>query len=82
VAFDLPEHRVTAGEAAIYATPNEELDFAKKIVWLMDHPDEREKMGKIGRERIETHLSWAHQKPVLIAAYETVFNHSRRGLFG
>lgn len=81
VAFDLPEHRVTAGEAAIYATPNEELDFAKKIAWLMDHPEERERMGKIGRERIETSLSWDHQKPILVKAYETVFSHSRRGLF-
>jgi glycosyltransferase involved in cell wall biosynthesis len=26
VAFDLPEHRVSAGESALYACPNEELD--------------------------------------------------------
>lgn len=81
VAFDLPEHRVTAGEAAIYAEPNNELDFAKKIVRLMDNPEERRKMGTIGRERIETKLSWSHQKPILVDAYKTVFAHPRRGLF-
>ena len=81
VAFDLPEHRVTADGAAIYATPNEELDFAKKIAYLMDHPEEREKMGKIGRERIETKLSWEHQSRILLEAYETVFKHPIRGWF-
>ncbi|NJO07508.1 MAG: glycosyltransferase [Chloroflexaceae bacterium] len=36
VAFDLTEHRNSAQDAALYATPNEEQDFARKIAQLMD----------------------------------------------
>ena len=32
VAFDLTEHRATAGEAALYAKPNDEHDFARLIL--------------------------------------------------
>ena len=69
VAFELPETRFTAGEAAIYATPNEELDFARKIAILMDDPTRRKEMGRIGRERIEKELAWHYQKENLLDAY-------------
>lgn len=41
VAFDLPEHRVTAQDAALHAQPNDDLDFAMKIGLLMDDPELR-----------------------------------------
>ena len=46
VAFDLPEHRITAGGAALYARPNDELDFARQLAVLMDNPEQRQKMGE------------------------------------
>ena len=48
VAFDLPEHRVTAQGAAIYRNPNDEADFARNIAILMDDPDRRHTMGRLG----------------------------------
>jgi glycosyltransferase involved in cell wall biosynthesis len=72
VAFDLPEHRVTAQDAALYARPNDELDFARHIVTLMDDPQRRDKMGRAGRERVEKELAWPHQAMRLIHAYETL----------
>ena len=69
VAFELPETRFTAGEAAIYATPNEELDFARKIATLMDDPRRRKEMGRIGRERVENELAWPYQEANLLDAY-------------
>jgi glycosyltransferase involved in cell wall biosynthesis len=72
VAFDLPEHRVTADAAALYAHPNDELDFARKIAILMDDCEMRKEMGRVGRERIEKELAWNHQEAYLINAYETV----------
>lgn len=70
VAFDLPEHRVTAKGAALYARPNDELDFARQIELLMDNPEQRKEMGRIGRERIEKELAWDYQTVHLIKAYE------------
>ena len=72
VAFDLPEHRVTAQDAAVYARPNDELDFARQIAALMDDPQRRQKMGQMGRERVETELAWAYQEKHLLEAYEAL----------
>jgi glycosyltransferase involved in cell wall biosynthesis len=69
VAFDLPEHRFSAQDAAVYARPNDELDFARKIALLMDDPARRHTMGQRGRKRIEQQLAWPHQEQQLLAAY-------------
>ena len=69
VAFDLPEHRVSAADAALYAQPNDELDFACKIAELIDNPALRERMGKIGEKRISTSFAWQLQVKHLLEAY-------------
>jgi len=69
VAFDLTEHRVSAQDAAVYAQPNDELDFARHIALLMDDPQRRRSMGASGRRRIETELAWVHQEQRLREAY-------------
>ena len=73
VAFDLPEHRATAQEAAAYARPNDELDFARQIAALMDDPRRRRRMGAFGRQRVENELAWPHQAPHLLAVYRALF---------
>jgi len=77
VAFDLPEHRVTAQDAVLYARPNDELDFAQQIAALMDAPERRKRMGEKGRERVEKELAWPHQEKFLLEAYESLV--SQRG---
>jgi glycosyltransferase involved in cell wall biosynthesis len=70
VAFDLVETRASAAGAALYVTPNSEREFAEKIAWLLDRPEERERMGREGRDRILNGLAWDHQKEQMLAAYE------------
>lgn len=72
VAFDLTEHRVTAQDAAVYAKPNEESDFALKIAELMAAPERRRQMGQIGKDRIANGLSWPGQASKLVEAYGTL----------
>lgn len=72
VAFDLDEHRYSAADAALYAQPNEEMDFARQIARLIDDPALRAELGRIGQERIRTRLAWPHQANNLLAAYEHV----------
>ena len=69
VAFDLHETRVSAGDAALYATPNDEEEFGKHLATLMDDPELRARLGDIGKRRIDEGLSWEHSKPPLLAAY-------------
>ena len=69
VSFDLKEARVSAGEAAVYAPANDEAEFAKLIALLLDDPEKRAGMGKIGQERISGPLSWRNSQASLLAAY-------------
>jgi glycosyltransferase involved in cell wall biosynthesis len=72
VAFDLPEHRVTADDVALYASPNDELDFARQIARLMDDPHLRERLGQLGRLRAANTLAWSRQEHALLGTYERI----------
>lgn len=76
VQFDLKEGKYSARDAALYAKNDSIEDFAKKILWLLDHPSERKKMGEFGRKRIEEKLAWKYSVPNLLAAYEKAFGGS------
>lgn len=69
VSFDLREARVSAGDAAVYAPANEEPEFAKLISQLLDDPEERARMGKLGQERVSGPLAWGNSQKALLAAY-------------
>jgi len=69
VAFDLVETRFSAQDAAIYVKPNDELEFAKQVSRLLDNPDECEKMGEIGRNRVANTLAWDYSAPELLRVY-------------
>lgn len=69
VAFDLVETRVSAQEAALYVPPNDEQEFARQVVWLLDNPDECKRMGEFGRCRVAKALAWEHSIPQLLRAY-------------
>jgi glycosyltransferase involved in cell wall biosynthesis len=70
VAFDLREHRVTAGPSALYATPNNESAFAAAVVQLMTDDSLRRAMGRAGKQRVESELAWTLEIPVLLAVYD------------
>jgi glycosyltransferase involved in cell wall biosynthesis len=74
VQFDLTEGRVSAGDASWYARANDVADLAQKMVSLLADDAQRAHMGAVGRERIERVLSWQHEAPNLLAAYEHLLN--------
>jgi glycosyltransferase involved in cell wall biosynthesis len=75
VQFDLKEGRFSAGEAAVYSDNQNQIpDFASKILRLLDHPEERKKMGEFGRRRVEQQLAWEYSVANLLAAYERAFS--------
>jgi len=73
VQFDLTEGRFSAQEASLYAEKNNELDLARKIVQLLDDSEARERMGRFGRNRVETELEWQYEAPRLLRAYDVAF---------
>jgi glycosyltransferase involved in cell wall biosynthesis len=70
VAFDLPEHRRSAGEAAVYVPSGDERAMARAIAELIEDPARRRRMGEAGRHRVVERLAWTYEAPKLVAAYE------------
>jgi len=73
VQFDMTEGRFSAGEASLYAKPNDCVDLAEKILALLDNEAMRLQMGAMGRKRVETQLAWEYEAPKLLAAYQKLF---------
>ena len=72
VQFEVTEGRVSAGEASLYAKPNDPKDFAEKVLELLADPAACARMGAFGRHRVETQMAWTYEVPNLIAAYQRV----------
>jgi glycosyltransferase involved in cell wall biosynthesis len=78
VQFESEEGRFSAQEASLYSDgAHHVIDFAEKIVWLLDHPQERRRMAEFGRHRIEKELAWEYSVQHLLAAYEKAFSKVR-----
>jgi len=78
VQFDLREGRVSAQEASLYSSHETPVaNFADNILWLLDHPEERKRMGEFGRRRVEKELAWEYSVGNLLAAYEKIFSKRR-----
>jgi glycosyltransferase involved in cell wall biosynthesis len=73
VAFDLPETRVSAGDSALYAASEDVRGFAAALKRLIDSPDLRQKMGRIGQDRVQNQLNWNYSALRLRDAYDSVF---------
>ncbi|MEA2677475.1 MAG: hypothetical protein QOJ81_1616 [Chloroflexota bacterium] len=70
VSFDLPETRVSAGDAAVYARPNDPIDLAHAAIVLLTEPERGAWRGRVGQERIAGPLSWANSLVELRRAYQ------------
>jgi glycosyltransferase involved in cell wall biosynthesis len=75
VQFNLKEGRFSAQDASLYADNSNQIpDFAAKILWLLDNPDARQRMGEFGIKRVREELAWEYSSKNLLAAYERVFS--------
>jgi glycosyltransferase involved in cell wall biosynthesis len=71
VQFDLKEGKFSAQDASLYADKENQIaDFAARILWLLENPDARRKMGEFGQKRVGEKLAWEYSVPNLIAGYQ------------
>jgi glycosyltransferase involved in cell wall biosynthesis len=70
VQFEVREGRISAGDSSLYAIKNDPIDFANKIIQLLEDNKLRAKMSEIGKDRVTQNFSWQMQIPNLIAAYQ------------
>ena len=71
VLYELTEGRRSAADAALYARPNDPIDFAEKVLTLLDSQSMRRELGQRGRKRVEESFNWETDKQTLLKAYET-----------
>lgn len=74
VQFDLKEGRYSAQEASLYAKNFDNADFAEKIIYLLENPDKRKKMGEYGYQRIVNELAWEHQRKKYLDFYQKILS--------
>jgi glycosyltransferase involved in cell wall biosynthesis len=79
VMFDLKEGRRSAGDAALYARPNDTQEFAALMQKLLDSKPLRDELGARGRRRIEAELNWEMEKRSLLQAYDAALDISGNG---
>jgi glycosyltransferase involved in cell wall biosynthesis len=79
VQYDLKEGRRVAGPAALYAMPNDPVDFANQVTRLLDCKELRQELGQCGRTRIEEGLNWEVEKKSLIRAYAAALQFDHAG---
>ena len=79
VQFDLKEGRFSAQDAALYADNQDQVrDFAAKILWLLENPEDCARMGRFGQKRVEQELAWEYSVKNLLSAYQRTFRKRQR----
>jgi glycosyltransferase involved in cell wall biosynthesis len=73
LSYDLHETRVSAGDAGMLVTANDERALAQGIVALLDDPARRKRLGAAGYARVREVLAWNYSVAPLLAAYRAVF---------
>lgn len=74
VQFDLNEGRFIAQEASVYAAENDPKKFAEETLRLLDNPELRSEMGRIGRARIAASFAWDQQEKLYVETYNRLMN--------
>jgi glycosyltransferase involved in cell wall biosynthesis len=72
VQYNLKEGRFSAQEASLYATCGDTLDFALKMMQLIDNPELRLKMAEFGYNRVIKELSWEYESIKLTRLYDRI----------
>ena len=72
VQYDLKEGRFSAQGASLYARCGDTIDFANKIIQLIDDPESRTRMGDFAYNRVLNELSWDYEKEKLIKFYDRI----------
>jgi glycosyltransferase involved in cell wall biosynthesis len=71
VASDLPPIRryVTQAECGLLVPPDRPQAFAEAVEYLLDHPEEANRLGRNGRQAVLARYNWQREGPKLLSLY-------------
>ncbi|NLF71264.1 MAG: glycosyltransferase family 4 protein [Candidatus Anammoximicrobium sp.] len=74
VASDFPLWRQIVSDAGcgLLVDPCEPREIARAVQWLLEHPDEAERLGRQGRNAVQRSLNWDGELKNLIDLYQAI----------
>ncbi len=66
------------GKAGILVPPADSDSLAREIIFLLNHPEQREKMAKAGIERVEAIFNWTSAAKEMVEIYREAIDGYRR----
>ena len=78
VAFDNRVNREILGDLGVFAANGDGAAFASALGLLADDPVRRERLGRLGRERAESELSWTRAASDLARLYGELLGAAQR----
>ena len=70
LSFDVEQTRVLVEDAGVRVTSGDTEVLAKEVVALLDAPEERRRMGELGRRKIREQLAWERQAETYLAVMD------------
>jgi glycosyltransferase involved in cell wall biosynthesis len=67
--FPLWKRIVRNARCGLVVDPRDPQAIADAIVWLFEHADEAEAMGKRGQRAVEQQFNWSREEPILLSLY-------------
>jgi hypothetical protein len=61
---------IEGAKCGVLVNPQKTEEVAEVIAWLLTHPVEAERMGRLGREAVMHEYSWGQEEGSLFALYE------------
>jgi glycosyltransferase involved in cell wall biosynthesis len=74
VQYTLKEGKFSAQQSSLYAENTNTIDFAEKIMYLVDNAALRKEMGTYGYNRVINELSWDYESQKLVSFYKHILN--------
>jgi len=71
--FSLWREIVEGNGCGICVDPKDHKEIAEAIDWIIEHPEDAEKMGRMGRKAVNEKYNWEKEKKKLIEAYSSMF---------
>lgn len=75
IASDFPLWREMAGDCSLFVNPLDPGSIADAMTWILDHPEEAERMGQKGRELVEQRFNWTKEGEKLVQLYGRLISH-------
>jgi glycosyltransferase involved in cell wall biosynthesis len=79
IVSDFPLWRAIVEESkcGLLVDPMKPNEITNAIDWIINHPDEAQKMGERGRKAVATRCNWQQESLTLFGLYERIMAHSK-----